>query len=165
MFPPGNSHTWLNWPSPSNTWISWYKSENPGCWAWIIISNSLANLWGSSVTLGNFFTMALDSALVYKTYKTWHQLGPLEGLILNGNILISSEEENIGKDSRENGTRGGTKDKEGGSGRQDGIKGRAWWGTGTCTSRRRNLRQSIQRRIGWTQILILRQWSRGGRAR
>lgn len=69
--------------------------------------------------------MALNSALVHKTYETWGLLGPLEGLILNVNILISSEEENIGKDSRKNGTRGETKDKEGSNERQDGVKGRA----------------------------------------
>lgn len=39
------------WPSPTSMWTSWCKSEKPGCWVWMTILNSSANLWGSSVTL------------------------------------------------------------------------------------------------------------------
>lgn len=45
-----------------------------------------------------------------------------KGLILNGKVLISSEEEEAGKDSLENGTKGETESKGDVSERQDGLE-------------------------------------------
>lgn len=47
--------------------------------------------------------MACHAALVKGTDEAWGQLGSPKGLILNGHIAISSEEEK-GEDSRENGS-------------------------------------------------------------
>lgn len=75
--------------------------------------NSSSNLWGSSVTLGNSFTLAHSSAFIQG--RNWGLFGSSD-LVLKGQVLTGAGEEGLGQDSEEQGLSAG-REEEGDGGK------------------------------------------------